>query len=446
MCGKRALSVYQPSRLGSRLKSLAGVVPRFWAGLALLAAAQLLAAPDVAAGIAVSPLQQEVTVRPGREAQFSVRVTNVKRAADARPQSVTVEVMDFSVSRDGGISFGEACKHSRSAVGWIGIDAGELVLRPGESRGIKGTVRAPFSADGDYWAAVMVTIGGPEKRQEGVNVVLRTASGIFVHVARRNYVERLSIGSLQVTPPRFDRHDNPGVEPGAEGAPVAPQNEQVLNVAADVINEGVGKFIASGTAALYLDGRRCVARIPLHAHRRRILPGHVRHFVGAMPAALPAGKYALRVVFDSGPQCVRKAFKEVEFDVNAELARRWEESGLARAPAELHLEPEQLSKSLTAGRFTVASIVVSNPSLASMRLRCRLDTETLPAGWIEITSTDFTLGPGMRRSVICRMAIPDNAQPGDYDGTLLIEAESAGLISANSVEVHRIPVRITIGR
>ncbi len=420
--------------------------PFFCIPAVLLGLAYLVAPPHAAAGIAVSPLQQEVIVKPGRSAEFSVRVTNVQREPNAQAETVTVELVDFSVSREGTLSFGEGLEHSRSVVKWSDFDAGQLLLEPGQSTEIKGAITAPFRADGDYWAAVLVTIGKPTKQQGVVNVVLRTASGVFVHVARRNYVERLTVGSLQVTPPRFDRHDNPGVEPDAEGTPAAPQNEQVLKVAADVINEGVVKFNASGTAALYLDGRRCVARIPLHAHRRRILPGHVRHFVGVMPAPLPAGKYALRVVFDSGPECVRKGFKEVEFEVSAELARQWEESGLARAPTELHVEPEELNKSMTAGRFTTASIVVANPGLASMRLRCRLDTETLPAGWVEITPVDLTLGPGMRRSVVCRMTIPDDAQPGDYGGTLLIETESAGLISANSVEVHRIPVRITIGR
>lgn len=407
---------------------------------------QLLAAPEAAAGIAVSPLQQEVIVKPGRSAEFSVRVTNVQRELHAPAETVTVELVDFSVSLAGGISFGKEFEHSRSALKWIDLDGGELVLEAGQSTEIKGTVTAPFRADGDYWAAVMVTIGKPSKRQGVVNIVLRTASGVFVRVARRKYLERFSIESVHVAPPRFDRRDNPGVEPGAEGEPPASDDEQALRVSADVTNEGVAKFMASGTAAVYLDGRRCVARVPLHAHRRRILPGHVRRFVGVMPAPLPAGNYTLRLIFDSGPECVRKAFKQVEFEVNAELARLWQQSYAGHAPAPLHVEPEELKNNMTAGRFTVASVVVANGSSATIRLKCRLELDTLPAGWLEISPADFTLGPGLRRSVVCRMDIPDDAQPGDYSGRLLIEAESAGLVGEDTVQLRRVPVRITISR
>ena len=138
--------------------------------------------PNVDAGIAVSPLQQEVIARPGGEVSFLIQLKNVQRTLSPSPEEVRLEVVDFAVSPDGAIGFGPETAHNRSAKNWIQLDADRIVLEPGEARQVKSTVTVPHSASGDHWAAVMMTFG-PPKTQAGVNVVLRTASGVFVRVA-----------------------------------------------------------------------------------------------------------------------------------------------------------------------------------------------------------------------------------------------------------------------
>jgi len=391
----------------------------------------------------VSPLQQEVTVGPGGSAQFSVRVTNVRREPNASAETITVEPVDFSVSRDGTLSFGDACKHARSAVPWMSLDVRELVLQPGEARDIRGTVTAPFQADGDYWAAILVTLGRPTRQHGAVDVVLRTACGVFVRVSGRNHVERLRISNLEATLPSFGPAAPPDPQEDAPPLPEPLEQARALRVSADVTNAGPIKFVASGTVSVYLDGRRWIATIPLHARRRRILPGDRRRFVGVMPAPLPAGSYTLQWTFEAGR--TRKAFERTQIQIAPQLARLWQQYCAERPPVALAVEPEKLEKSVTAGRFTVMSVVTANDGDATMRVRCWLEPDTLPAGWLGIEPTEFTLGPRMRRSVLCRVATAGDTPPGAYTGALVIQAEGAGLLDEDSVQLHRVPLRILIG-
>ena len=135
-------------------------------------------------GIAVSPLQQWVTAKPGKEASFAITVTNTARGTQTVPQAISVETIDFDINSNGSILFGSQFAHPRSAVKMITLEnGGRLVLAPGESSQIKGKVSAPLDGDGDYWCAVMIKILSPQKSAKGVTVNLQTASGVFIDVS-----------------------------------------------------------------------------------------------------------------------------------------------------------------------------------------------------------------------------------------------------------------------
>ncbi|MHC4789663.1 MAG: hypothetical protein ACYS8K_10750, partial [Planctomycetota bacterium] len=220
--------------------------------------------------MAVSPLEQWLVVEPGRVSELSLTVKNVARQPQAPAQPVSIQVVDFAVSADGTLSFGEQFAHDRSAVPWIALDETEFVLEPDQGVQLKGAVRVPAGADGDYWAAVLVTLGNPN-REGQVRVVLRTACAVFVRVERFNHVARLDIADLSVALPQFGPSDD----------------ASRLAITADTGNEGVISFKASGRAAIYNEARQQVASVPLHARRRRVLPGHRRHFTGLLPSPLP---------------------------------------------------------------------------------------------------------------------------------------------------------------
>ena len=399
------------------------------------------------AGISVSPLQQSIVVKPGAEASFSMTITNVKRRPDTPRRTVSVKVVDFMVSPYGRLSFGEEFKHSRSAVEWISFKGGEFVLEPGESKEIKTKVSAPASADGDYWAAFMVGLENSKKPKSGVDVKLQTASGIFIHVTRRNYIERGSIINTTVTLPDFALEQNPVEGSAWEQTSRQVQKEQVLEIRAELKNDGLTALVPEGKAFLYSGNRRMTASISLYAGRRRILPGDSRYFVGAMSQPLPAGQYKIRTVFEPGSKNSRKITKDTEFTISEELARRWAENFADYDDMQaLEIEPQELQLTLTPGRFTVARFMVTNKALSTVATRCRVEGNGPQDDWLKLKSTDFTLAPNTQRTVVCSVRIPLDAQPGLYNGTIHLEMERSGLTAQrkSNIEQHKIPVCIVV--
>jgi len=416
--------------------------------LAFLAPILILLPANAIAGMAVSPLQQWVEVKPGKQTSFSIIVTNTNRGPQTRPCTVDVEVVDFTVSPQGGLSFGEEHKHSRSAIELISFDDSDFVLEPGESKEIKAKVSAPLDADGDYWAAVLVKLGNPRESKGGVAVRLQTASGVFVHVARRNYIERGTVIDANVVIPEFDLTESFTEESDCGQTPQDAQKQQALKINAELRNDGLVAFLANGKAFLYSESWRRLASIPLYTSRRRILPGHSRYFTGVMSQPLLAGQYKLRVFFDSDSKYERKITEDMEFSVSDELARQWAKNFTNDDIQILDIKPQEFKLTLTTGRFTAARFLVANQSLSTVSIRCGFETDRLPKDWVELKSAEFTLAPNMRRNVVCSIRIPQDAQPGEYRGTICVEVERPGLTGQgkSNVELHKIPIRIAVSK
>jgi hypothetical protein len=398
------------------------------------------------AGMAVSPLQQWVEVQPGKEAFFSVTVTNTKRGPETQPCTVYVSVVDFTVSAEGSLSFGEEFRHERSAVDWIGFDAGEFVLEPGESKKIKAKISAPASADGDYWAAIMFRLGNPKGRENGIQVVLRTASGVFVRVARRNYIARANIINTDVSLPVPVSAETAAAELAWGQSSGDIEKEQAFEIIAELTNDGLIAFLAKGTAFLYTGNWHRAASIPLHTNRRRIFPGHSRYFTGVMSQPLPAGEYKLRVFFEPDAKYSRKITKDMEVSVSNESARLWAENFKGDDIQTLGFGQEELNLVLTPGRFTAAHLLVTNEGLNTVSISCHVEHNELPEGWVELKSDNFTLAGDSRRNLVCSVRIPHNAQQGEYNGIIHLEAERSGLTveGSSNTEPYEIPIRITV--
>ena len=292
----------------------------------LLTYVLLVCSGDSIAGMAVSPLQQWVTVKPGKEAVLTLTVANTKRELETRPCTVSMSVVDFTVSPQGRLSFGAHLKHSRSAVEWITFNASEFILESGESKEIKARVSAPANADGDYWAAIMVKLDNSKKQNKGVMVNLQTASGVFVHVARRNYFERGSVTDANVIMPEFGQEEIFAEESAWEETIQEVEKEGAFRINTELKNDGLVAFLASGKAFLYSGNWRRAASIPLYTSRRRIFPGHSRWFSGVMSQPLPAGQYKVRVFFDCDSKYGRKITRDMEFSISDALARQWAEN------------------------------------------------------------------------------------------------------------------------
>lgn len=411
-----------------------------------LAAVLVIFSTDAVGGLAVSPIQQWVEVKPGKEAYFTINLTNTIRDEQALPCDVIVEVVDFNVSPQGGLSFGEEQKHDRSAVPWISFEGRNFTFQPGESKQIKAKISAPINADGDYWAAIMIKLGGPEKQQKGIQVKLQTASGVFVHVARRNYIERGSIIDANLILPKFDSVHNSEISDADPNTPKAGQQAFTINV--DLKNDGLTALNTNGKVFLYAGGRYRTASIPLYTHRRQILPGHNRWFSGVMAQSLPAGQYKARVVFESEVKHSRKITKDIEFTISDELAGKWAESFKNSNVKALAIEPNVINLTVTPGRLTTAKFLVDNGGVSTVSIRCRVNADGSIKNWLELKSPEFTLGSSVRRNVICMVKVPQDAQPGQYCGTIEVEMEHSGLTDGKSsnIEKHNVPIHITVSK
>jgi hypothetical protein len=395
------------------------------------------------AGVALSPLRQQVVAKPGGTAEFALTIEYVRRRGESARTRIKLETVDFAVSPEGVLSFGPENRHARSAVEWISLDSADFVLEPGQNRKVTGKVSVPQNAEGDYWAAVLMTLGEPG-HGPGVNVVLRTASGVFVRVARRHYVPRPDITALEVALPRFDEEKAPPQDSEPAGSGAQEQATPALSVRAHVSNGQTVGFIATGEARIYLNGRRNVAAIPLYARRHQILPGHERILVGLLPAPLPAGQYTVRLVVEADANPAQRAFRETTFQISTELADQWRQRAQRQKLPRSEVQPLEISQVVTAGRFTAAAVSVANRTNGTMQVRCRLEPGQLPDGWVDLDPKEFSLGPGMKRSTYCRLRIPPGAEEARYSGTLIIEAASARLADEAGPEQHEIPVHIEV--
>lgn len=167
-----------------------------------------------------------------------------------------------------------------------------------------------------------------------------------------------------------------------------------------------------------------------------------------MSQPLPAGQYKLRLFFDCDSKYGRKITRDMELSVGHELARQWAENAPDNDNEALEIEPQEVELALTNGRFTTAKFVVANLGLNTVAVRCRLEADGLPEGWLELKSARFTLAQNIRRNVVCLVRIPPEAQAGEYSGTIVLEVERSGLTvqGKSNAELHKIPIRIAVSK
>ena len=392
----------------------------------------------VQGGVAVSPLQQQIDMKPGHKAEFFITLSNVRRSPQQEPQKLQIELVDFTVTLDGTLKFGEEYKHNRSAINWIVLDTKELVLEPEKERKIKGTITAPQQAEGDYWCAVMISQPPPTK-DSGVNIALRTACGIFVRVNRRNYIERFSIEKTEISLPDFQTKDNQN-QPDPSG-----NLKEGLQIYADVKNIGIISCLSLGTASIYSESGRKIASIPMHSNRRHIQPGHIRQFQGVMSAPLPSGDYIIKFMFDTVSKRGRKAVESKKLHIDTTLAQEWNKQSKDNPEdVSLQVNPANIEKELANGRFTTIFISVLNSNASTLQANCELQTDSALKEWFQIESKDFTLAPGMHHSIVNHINIPKSALSGDYEGKLILKVQKAGLSEQNNEKVVEIPIKIKV--
>ncbi|MCX5636291.1 MAG: hypothetical protein NTX52_01175, partial [Planctomycetota bacterium] len=307
---------------------------------------------------------------------------------------------------------------------------------------------APAGADGDYWAAIMLTLGNSKNQKTNVHVILRTASGVFVRAARRNYIEQTNITDANVSLPRFASEKAAPEESARHQASQEGQTDRVLKINAQLKNDGLVATEPNGKAFLYAGNSRRIGYIPLYASRRQILPGHTCWFTGVMPQPLAAGQYSVRVFFDSGSKYGRTRTRDLEFSVSQELATQWAQNFKGDDRQMLELNPQKIDLTLNPGRFTVTKLLITNTGSGTVSVRCRVQNDQLQESWMKLDCSEFALAPNARRNIVCAVRIPADAQPQDYNAAIQIEVERSGLTgqTENNIMLREIPVHMLVSK
>lgn len=115
------------------------------------------------ADITVKPMNVYFEPSPGETATRTITVENGR----SDPTEVTVRLIDWFRTPDGGLQFFPPGNRERSCADWIVYSPNTLKVPPGESRRIIVEMSVPEDVKGDYWATFLVqesSEGGGEEQ------------------------------------------------------------------------------------------------------------------------------------------------------------------------------------------------------------------------------------------------------------------------------------------
>jgi len=400
-------------------------------GLLLLAAAR-----PAHAGLAVSPLKQEITLRPGETGKLALNLVNrVHRDTDG-PESATLAVMDVTVLLDGGLDFKEAGTQKQSASKWVTISQKQVTVEPGKALPIELTITPPpQAAPGEYYSAVIVSLASHGRNGKGVDVQYEVASGVFVTVLGQTLAKQAKITSTQIEWPA------PAATQPATPAPTEPD---AAKIAVILQNTGPSRFTATGRMRItdIAQGRVVMTAI-LTSHRPCVFGGDSRRFEAPISKPLPPGKYAVKVDLDYESTWA-KAYTSQIIEITPEqsaLLKQFKERQASTTLGVL-LSMEKLSANMVAGGSR--SLGLGIKSSTDVPVRCMLSVssagDTSIESWVTLGIEDFNLSPSDHKSVEVKLAVPADAKAGTYTATLALESWPEGS------DVHRteIPIEILV--
>lgn len=380
-------------------------------------------------GIAVSPLKQEISLKPGQTGKFRVVITNnVRPGRRAFARTVELSLTDVKVAEDGLLSFPQAGTTDYSACDWIRMNDAKVVIEPGEAKVIEGTIDAPVTAAGEYYATMMVTIIPESQDPQGVAIQYRIASGLFVTVTGRTFPRKASIEKCQVIFPPLD-----------EESQIVPRIATVLR------NTGLARFDAGGKVRLIDANSRVVFTAPLRSKRACVFGGDSRLFETLLDRAIPAGTYTLNIEMDYESQWT-KARHQQTLEITsqqASLLSMLHDRSSKLSGGTISVAPLRLSCDVMGGSFRTMSVNVKNtaedpaPFVVTMSDD---EEEGSSMDWWTIQPDTFELAPGMQKSVVLLLKTPVDALPGRHGFDLTVMATRADGTVAQTV----IPVEAAV--
>jgi P pilus assembly chaperone PapD len=227
-----------------------------------------------AISISVSPIRVEHNVPAGGNLTEAISVLN----DDISPVHIRVKIEDWSLTREGAVSFAPGGSQPFSAAPWIRVNPREFDLQPGQSQSARYALTVPKDANpGGYRAAIIfatVPRPTPGEKQKRVMFEGRIATILYETVGR-------PAPSGEIT--------GLSMEPNKEGKPeflISFKNTGSVHLRTRgeiIIRDKAGKEI----------GKAPLPDLP-------ILPRSDRDFKVAWEAKLPAGEYVAELLMDIG--------------------------------------------------------------------------------------------------------------------------------------------------
>ncbi len=406
---------------------------RTFTAAALAAVAVGLAAQAAPAGIAVSPLKQEVLVKPGGAATFHVTVANRGRGSNATPHSARLNVVDFEVTERGAVLLKPPGSAKDSATRWITPSKAAVTLKPGQAEKVAFTVKAPYASAGEYYSAVVVTL--EEKRTHGaLEVEYRIASGVFVTVPGRTFPKKAKILRCELAWLR------PADAPPMVAAVPEPMILAVLE------NTGRARFEAAGHVRISNKQGRTVFKAPMTTRRASVLAGDTRLFECGLAKVLPCGLYTMRVEFDYQSGWT-KARSRVPLMITADQETLLVKAAAAettgtRAGPPIEVAPKVLAVKVPAGALRVLKLAVRNTGDDMLQCRAVVADPTgshNPASWFQLGADTFALAKARSKTLHLVVRVPDEAA-GVHKTTVILEV---GEPDATPLRIE-VPIELTV--
>lgn len=384
------------------------------------------AAAPAFAGMAVSPLKQEISLKPGEEGKVRITLTNNARGGFGTPQTMQFAIADVKASEPGSLEFLEPGVMPNSASKWISLNKPDITVDPDRSEVIECTIRPPLSAQpGEYYSAVLVTLAAKGRTAGGVVVQYRIASGIFVTILGQTLPKHAKIGACEIVWPKTPTRE-PTTQPASHEQPASPELPRVLVA---LQNVGRARFDASGKITL-LDGRsRIMFTAPLTSRRPCVFAGDTRQFEAVFPKPVPAGKYTVRIDMDYQSSWAR-ARHELPIEIlpaQAEMLLAMQRR-LREEAAVVDVLPEKIVPTIPAGATRSLALAVRN--ISDEPIQCAASVAftgpTPEPSWITVRPQSFSIYKSGRKSVELSVHVPPKTAAGTYYATISLEGGADG--------------------
>jgi hypothetical protein len=381
------------------------------------------------AGVAMSPLKQEVTMKPGETEKVVINLAFNNRLPADVPQKVTLAIVDVLATEEGSLVFKDAGTLANSASKWITPSMTETTMDPGTMQKVECQIAVPLgAAPGEYYAALLMTLVNPVATDNGVTIQYRIASGIFVTVEGRTFAKEARIARCELIWPQTGIGIQPkeaATQPAAAATQPADAGPALPKVQLLLENTGKARFDGSGKLTILDDQRRIVLVTSMTTRRSCVFGGDSRLFEALIDKPLKAGRYTMRVEMDYQSSWA-KARRDMPVEILPEQAAVLAQAkqGPSAGKSLVEATPDKLASVVPAGATRNLAITVKN--LSDAEVTCTAAVAGSSGAGLTLRPEQFTIAKGGRRTLEVRVDSKSDMEAGQLSALINVAASAEG--------------------